>query len=157
MSVSFPALIEQYLQGVATIRGAVKGMTPEQMKARPLPEKWTTLEVIVHLSDFEPIFAERMKRIITHDRPLLMVADENLFSKDLAYEVRDAEEELTLIEMTRKQMARILKALPIEMAIKTGVHSQKGLVSLEAVLSGAVAHLNHHVKFIHEKRTALKV
>lgn len=156
MSTSFPAVIDQYLQGPTVLRQAIQGMTPHEIKARPFSDKWTTLEVLAHLADFEPIFAERMKRIISHDRPLLMVADENLFAKDLFYAARDAEEEMTIIATTRSQLGRILKSLPIDASIRAGVHSQKGLVSLEAVLTSAVGHINHHVKFIHEKREAMK-
>ena len=157
MHPSFSSLIDQYLQGVEQLQQAIAGMTPDQLKERPIPDKWSTLEVVVHIADFEPILAERMKRIISHDRPLLMVADENLFLKDLAYESRDVHEEMTIIEATRRQMGRILKKLSPEAAVRTGVHSQKGLVSLEAVLNSAVNHIPHHLKFIKEKREALKV
>ena len=155
MSATFVSLVEQYQKGAESLRNAVAGMTPEQAKARPVPGKWSTLEVVAHIADFEPILAERMKRIISHDRPLLLVADENLFAKDLAYEDRDLAEELAIVESTRKQMARILKKLPAEAAIRTGVHSQKGLISLEAVLTAAVNHIPHHLKYVEEKKKAL--
>lgn len=157
MSQVFPALIDQYAQGVDQLKQAIAGMTPEQIQAKPIPGKWSTLEVIAHIADFEPIFAERMKRIISHDRPLLLVADENLFEAELAYPERDLAEEIAVIEATRKQMVRILKKIPAEYALKAGVHSQKGLVSLEAALTSAVNHIPHHLKFIAEKRKALGI
>src|SRR5262245_2732310 len=93
-------LAEQYLAGVAQLRAAVAGMTREQLIARPVPGRWSTLEVVCHISDFEPILAERMKRIIAmgKDVPLLLVADENLFVSELKYQERDIQEELVLIE-----------------------------------------------------------
>jgi len=152
---SFTDLIDSYLAGAEQIRRAVAGMSREQLRARPVPGRWSTLQVVAHIADFEPILAERMKRIISHERPLLMVADENLFVNELAYDDRDVNEELAVIDSTRKQMARILRKLPSEKAAKAGVHSQKGLVSLEAVLTSAVNHIPHHLKFIEEKRRAL--
>jgi uncharacterized damage-inducible protein DinB len=152
---SFTELIDSYVAGADQIRKAVAGMTREQLRARPVAGRWSTLQVVAHIADFEPILAERMKRIISHERPLLMVADENLFVNELAYEDRDVNEELAVIDSTRQQMARILRKLPPEKAAKAGVHSQKGLVSLEAVLTSAVNHIPHHVKFIEEKRRAL--
>jgi hypothetical protein len=149
------ALIEQYAAGPAILRKAVSGMTPDQVKARPVPGKWSTLEVVAHIADFEPILAERMMRVLSHERPLLMVADENLFAATLNYPGRDLEEELAIIEATRKKMARILRGAGKDAANRVGIHTFKGLVSLDAVLTSAVNHIPHHVVFIEEKRKAL--
>jgi hypothetical protein len=154
---NFDQLIAAYATGTDTLRKSVAGMSPQQLTARPIPGKWTTLECVAHIADFEPVLAERMKRIISHERPLLLVADENLFFTTLAYDHRDLEEELGVIDTTRKQMTRILKCLPKESANKAGIHSFKGLVTLEAVLTSAANHIPHHVKFIEEKRKALGV
>lgn len=148
-------LIDQYLDGPRALRAAVSGMNREQFKARPVPGKWSTLEVVCHLGDFEPVYADRMKRIIAMDRPLLMGADENQFSARLCYHERDPEEELTLIESVRRSMARILKALPADSFQRYGVHSERGLKTLEEMLAGAVAHVQHHLPFVLEKRRAL--
>jgi hypothetical protein len=150
-------LIEQYLAGTDSLRSAVRGMTREQLTARPVAGKWSTLEVVAHIADFEPILAERMMRVLSHERPLLLVADENLFAAALNYHGRDIEEELNIVEVTRKKMARILRGVRPEAANRMGVHSFKGLVSLEAVLTSAVNHIPHHVAFIEEKRKALGV
>jgi uncharacterized damage-inducible protein DinB len=150
-------LMEQYLAGPATLRNAVKGMTRDQLKARPVAGRWSTLEVVAHLADFEPIFAERMMRTISHERPLLLTADENLFAAALNYPDRDIEEELAIIDLTRKKMARILRGLKPEVANRQGVHAFRGLMSLEAMLTSAVNHIPHHVPFIEEKRKALGV
>src|SRR4051794_37442763 len=106
-SSSLPSLIEAYLAGPRALRQAVAGMSREQLLARPVAGKWSALEVVCHLSDFEPIIADRAKRVISHERPTLLGADENLFAAHLAYNQRDLEEELAIIEQTRSQMARI--------------------------------------------------
>jgi uncharacterized damage-inducible protein DinB len=148
-------MIDAYLAGAQQLRQAVAGLTREQLLARPVAGKWSTLEVVAHLADFEPVFVDRMKRIIALSSPLLLVADENDFAKHLAYHDRDLNEELTLIEATRTSMARILRTLPAAAWTKTGVHSVKGLLALEAVLQGAINHILHHLPFIAEKRKAL--
>ena len=155
--MSFSTLIDQYAAGSDKLRHSVRGLTREQVVARPVAGKWSTLEVVAHLADFEPIFAERMMRVISHERPLLLVADENLFAAVLKYQERDMEEELAVIDSTRKKMTRILRGLPAEAANRVGVHSFKGLVSLEAIVSSAINHIPHHVAFIEEKRKALGV
>src|SRR6202521_5148830 len=97
------SLIDNYLEGPKLLRQAVSGMSAEQLRARPVPGKWSTLEVVCHLADFDPILADRMKRVIALESPTLLGADENLFAKALGYHGRDIEEELGLIEATRTQ------------------------------------------------------
>ncbi|MBM3982352.1 MAG: DinB family protein [Planctomycetes bacterium] len=152
-------LADQYLAGVAQLRAAVAGMTREQMLARPVAGKWSTLEVVCHIADFDPVLVDRMKRILAYgaDTPLLLIADENLFVKELKYHDRDAAEELALIEATRKQMARVIRALAPEQLQLTGNHSKKGLQTLEKVIQTATNHIAHHLPFIAEKRKALGV
>jgi uncharacterized damage-inducible protein DinB len=148
-------MIENYLAGPKTLRDAVKGMNPEQLKARPVAGKWSTLEVVCHLSDFDPILADRMKRVISHDNPTLLGADENLFAAKLAYHDRNLEEELNVIENTRKQLARVLRQLPDPAFQRVGNHNERGPITLERWLTIATNHIPHHVNFILEKRRAL--
>src|SRR5271166_2572431 len=105
-------LTDAYLAGAQTLHQAVAGMSREQLVARPVPGKWSTLEVVCHLADFDPILADRMKRVIAEERPTLLGADENRFAAALAYHARDLDEELTIIDRTRGQLARILRTLP---------------------------------------------
>jgi len=153
--MKLPAMIDAYLAGPAALRAAVRGMSREQLTARPVAGKWSTLEVVCHLADFDPILADRMKRVIAEDRPQLLGADEKRFAVALAYHQRDVEEELALVERTRAQMARILRALPDEALARVGVHNERGELSLERLLTIATNHLPHHVRFIAEQRQAL--
>jgi hypothetical protein len=152
---ALPPLIDAYLAGAGTLRQAVAGMNREQLQARPVPGKWSTLEVVCHLADFDPILADRCKRVIAEERPTLLGADENRFAAALAYDRRDAEEELSIIELTRRQLARILRTLPDEALARVGVHNERGPRTLEQLLTIATNHIPHHVKFIAEKRRAL--
>ncbi|MBI3406909.1 MAG: DinB family protein [Planctomycetes bacterium] len=152
-----PQLIEDYLAGPKTLRAAVAGMTREQLLARPVPGKMSTLEVVAHLADFDPIYADRMKRIIAEDKPALIGADENEFKAALQYHERDLEEELTIIEKTRSQFARILRKLPESALERVGNHDERGPLSLEQMVTTMNNHIPHHVKFIHEKRQALGI
>jgi hypothetical protein len=157
MGTELDQLIEDYLAGPSLLRRAVGGLSAEQLRARPIPGKWSTLEVVCHLSDFETVYADRMKRVIAEQEPPLRNGDPDLFAAGLAYQSRDLDEELTLIEMTRRQMARILHAVPPEAFGRTGTHSSDGPISLETLLRRITGHIPHHVRFIDQKRKALGV
>jgi len=147
--------IDAYLAGPKLLRQAVAGMTREQLLARPVAGKWSTLEVICHLADFDPILCDRMKRVIAEEKPSLIGADEKHFAAKLAYHDRDLEEELNIIEKGRSQMARILRTLRPADYERIGIHSERGALTLERLLELATKHIPHHVQFIQEKRKAL--
>jgi hypothetical protein len=148
-------LIEQYLAGPALLRRAVAGMSKDQLLARPVPGRWSAQEVVCHTADYEPIYADRMKRVIALDEPELLAGDPGLFAARLAYGRRDVEEELAFVEMTRKQTARILRALGPADFQRRGRHARDGALTLEELLRRVTAHIPHHVRFIEEKRRAL--
>jgi uncharacterized damage-inducible protein DinB len=148
-------LIDSYLAGVQILRQAVAGLTREQALAQPVAGKWSTLEVVCHLTDFEPIYADRMKRVIAEERPAILSADEQKFAAALAYQQRDLEEELAIVERTRQQMARILRTVPEPVWQRLGVHNEAGPLTLRELLTRVTNHIPHHVHFIHEKRQAL--
>lgn len=153
--MSYEELIEQYAAGPGILRAAVAGMRAEQFDARPISGKWSTREVICHVADFEPIYADRMKRVIAEDEPTLFGGDPNVFAARLAYAKRDVEEELLLIETVRRQMVRILRTLSPEQFRRCGIHSECGPLALETLLQRIASHIPHHVRFIDEKQAAL--
>jgi len=148
-------LIDDYLDGIHLLQRSVAGLTREQAQARPIAGKWSTLEVVAHLADFEPIFADRIKRMLSLDRPLLVAADEQPFVQNLVYHERELEAEVQLIALTRQQLAAILRTKPADDLQRAGVHSHAGLVTIEQVLTQATRHIVHHVPFISAKRKAL--
>ena len=148
--------IDDYLAGPAQLRQAVAGMTQEQLVARPVPGKWSTLEVICHLADFEIVCADRIKRVIAENEPTLFGGDEKLFATRLAYHQRNAEEELLLIALLRQQVAHILRTLKPEDFQRRGIHSEAGPLTLAALVERMTGHIPHHLQFIVEKRKFLK-
>ena len=148
-------LIAAYEQGIDDLRSAVAGMTYEQVLARPVPDKWSTVECVGHLADTEIFFTDRIVRTVAMDRPLLMSADEKQYIERLDYQGFDLDEQLALFTALRQHAARILRAQPPEAWTRTAVHSQSGLLTLRQLVWQAVRHLRHHLPFIAEKRAAL--
>jgi uncharacterized damage-inducible protein DinB len=147
--------IDAFLSGITTLRKAVAGMSPEQLRARPVAGKWSTLEVACHLVDSDQIWSHRMKRVIAEDRPLLIGYDESRFTASLGYHERDLAAELDLMGAIRQQLAGVLRSLPESAWSRLGVHNEAGLLTLERMLELETEHVPHHVRTIVEKRRAL--
>lgn len=148
-------LIDDYLAGPQKLRDAVAGMTNDQFDAKPVPGKWSTRQVVCHLADCEVVYADRMKRVIVEDNPALLNLDPDTFAAGLAYDQRDVEEELQLIEITRRHLGRILKSLESGQFQRIGQHSIDGPLTLVDLLQRITNHIPHHIVFIEEKRAAL--
>ena len=149
------ALLDAYLGGPDRLRSAVTGLSREQMISRPIAGRWSVLEVVCHLVDTDANIAHRIKRILSEDRPVFDRVQPDLMQAALAYHERDVEEELTLFDLGRRQIGRILAASPAEAWERTGVVGDRGDRSVAQMIDGAVEHLAHHLAFVAEKRRAL--
>lgn len=149
-------LVAAYERGIDDLRSAVAGLTPEQVLARPVPGKWSTVECVGHIADTEIFFTDRIVRTVAMDRPLLMSADETQYIERLDYQSFDLAEQLALFTALRRHAARILKAQPPEAWRRQAVHSTSGLVTVRQLVLQAIRHLRHHLPFLAEKRAALE-
>ncbi len=152
---SIASAIDGYLDGPVRLRRVVADLSPHQLQARPVAGKWSTLEVICHLVDSEQAWCHRMKRVIAEEKPLLIGYDESRFTASLYYHQHDLADELALLESMRRQMAAILRTLPETAWSRTGVHSERGLITLADMLQAEVEHIPHHITHIIDKRRAL--
>jgi uncharacterized damage-inducible protein DinB len=151
----FEGLIAEYLNGPVQLRRVVADLSQQQLQARPVPGKWSTLEVVCHLTDSEQAWCHRMKRVIAEENPLVIGYDESRFTAGLSYHGQKLEEELLLLEGMRRQLARILQGSPESAWTRTCAHSERGLMTLEEMLQAEVEHIPHHIRHINEKRKTL--
>ena len=113
--------------------------------------------MVYHIADCEQFLADRMKRTVAMDRPLLLGADGFCYPEPLRYQEHDLEQELDLVAVTRRQMARTLRLVASDAWQRTAVHSETGLVTLRQLLLHAINHLRHHLRFVAEKRAAMTI
>ncbi len=126
-------------QGVQDLRVAVASMSVEQLCSRPVAGKWSTLEVICHIADSEQVFADRMKRTLALDRPLLLGVDGFHYLEPLHYQELDVNEELDLVAVARRQMARTLQVTDRDFDLANG--NAEGGAAKSAALALQPAHV----------------
>jgi hypothetical protein len=155
--MSIANLIDRYTAGPRQLREAVAGMNAEQVLVRPIAGRWSTLEVVSHLADFEIIGVDRLTSVIAEHEPTLPGRCEQRYAERLRYQSRDLEEQLRIVETCRNHVARMLRALGPDDWKRTGIHTEAGPLTLEKLLERVVKHVEHHVPFIVEKRKSLGV
>jgi uncharacterized damage-inducible protein DinB len=146
-------LIEQYAAGATQPARAITGLTREQLNAFPVPGTWSIQQIVIHLMDSDLIGADRMKRVAAENRqPTLIGYDETAFANKLFYDELDPQLACDVFAKNRLLTAEVLKRLPDEAFNRTGNHNEHGVMTLAELLANYVEHLNHHLKFIDEKR-----
>lgn len=150
-------LIAAYRLGPALLRAAFADMDADTMRARPVAGKMSSLEVLCHLADCEQFLADRMKRTIGTDKPLLIGIDASPYLFRLHYHDRDPELELRLVEVTRDQMAGDLDRVGEDAWRRQAVHTETGLVTLRQLALHTIRHLEWHLETIRQKRAVLGI
>ena len=149
-------LIEEYARGGEKISMAIRGLTREDLLCPPDPDwnvgKWSIQQVVMHSVDSDLVCSDRLKRMIAEDNPTLIGYDENKFAANLFYDEQSAEEAAEVVDKSRKLFAKVLRKLPESAWSRKGRHTERGPVTLAEALEHATSHLDHHVKFIHDKR-----
>ncbi|VTS01293.1 Uncharacterized protein OS=Rhodopirellula maiorica SM1 GN=RMSM_01500 PE=4 SV=1: DinB_2 [Gemmata massiliana] len=111
--------------------------------------------MVSHIADSDAISIDRMKRIVTEDNPPLLYADETAYVARLFTHDQDLEDALTLLEVGRRQWARVLRRLPDAAFTRAGQHNRRGTVTLGMLVGDYIAHIDEHLTFIHGKRANL--
>ncbi len=149
------ALINTYEAGGESLREAYKGLLQGELLAFPIPNTWSLQQIAVHLWESDMIASDRMKRIACMDRPLLMGYDETAFSKLPGADEIDAHEAVDLFARNRKLTATVLRRLPSSAFDRTGVHNERGLLTLGELVRSYITHLEGHLKWAVKKREML--
>lgn len=149
------SLIDDYEAGGTKLAQAIRGLTREDLLALPVPGTWSIQQIVIHLLDSELVYADRMKRVIAEDNPPLVAFDQNKWVERLFYNEQSAEDAVKVVDLTRKQIATILRRLPAKAFERSGTHSETGRKTLDQLVRGAHEHLEHHLHFIHQKRAAM--
>src|SRR6516165_3763734 len=104
-------LIDRYAAGGPLLLYAVTGLTPEHEKAPPGPGAgaWTLAQLVTHLLDADLVHADRMKRVIAENEPVLVAFDENAWIDRLGAGAMSVEEAANLFVANRRWMAQILR------------------------------------------------
>lgn len=147
--------IDSYLAQADELKAWIAGLTRDQLNAHPVPGTWSIQQVAFHTLDSDLVATDRMKRIAAMDLPLLMNYDESRFAGLLSYDKRDASRAGELFAVNRRHTGELLSVLPDDAFERQGVHSVRGLITLESLITSYIEHVIHHRKFIVAKRQAL--
>ena len=148
-------VIDDYEQAGQKLRKAVAGLSREQFVAFPVPGTWSIQQIVIHLMDSDLIWTDRAKRVIAEENPTLLGYDETRFAKHLHYDEYSIDDAITIFDLNRKNFAKVLRKLPDAAFERKGTHNEAGELRLGKMVERITDHVDHHLKFIDEKRAKL--
>ena len=132
-----------------------QGISAQQLHEHPVSGKWSMLQCLCHITDFEIVFLDRIKRILAENNPLIFGASEAGYADNLFYDKRSYENEQTLFIAARKQLLEILSQMQDDDFSRSCIHNQAGKMTCEDWVEKTCWHSQHHFKFMNEKRVAM--
>ena len=140
------ALLERFRRGPELLAVALTGVYGEEIDFTTAPGKWSIRQLTAHLADTELVAAQRMRQVIAEDQPKLMAFDQEAWARNLDYARRLPKQSLETFRRLRAENYELLKALPETAFERTGMHSQRGAVSLGQMLSTFADHVESHAR-----------
>lgn len=141
--MSHDALIADFAAGPQRLRSALTAVPAAARAVRPGPDRWSALEIALHVCDTELSLQFRMKRAIAEPGAPVPGFDEKRWTEALAAG-EDIELALGAFGALRAGMAALLRQLPAEAWERSSVHPEAGPVTLQGWLERAVRHTENH-------------
>jgi uncharacterized damage-inducible protein DinB len=143
-----PVILERILDDVP----------PARYGERMAEDRFTLLEMVCHMADFEDIYVERMRAALKQDGIEVADVDEGQRAKDKQYDCRDLHKELEVLANRRRDTIDFVEGLSDEQLSRSFTKEGLGKVTIKeyvAILSGHdIYHLEQatwYLKAVHGK------
>ena len=134
------------------LHDAVRGLGPMQLDTPYRDGGWTVRQVVHHIADSHLNAYVRHKLVATEQAPPLKAYDENAWAA-LADAQGAIGGSLLLIEALHARWVAFLRALPEAAFARTGVHDERGPMTLDDLVALYAWHGRHHVAHITSLRS----
>jgi hypothetical protein len=138
---------ERFVIGPQLIRKAIVGLDPGLLN-RPDLDGWSIRDVVIHMADTELVASVRFRSMLTEDEPQLTGFDEKVWKKKLNYLFRDPDGALSLFQQARYANAELLREGARQIWARTGVHRDRGIITVADLLRIRADHDDEHVEQI---------
>ena len=148
-------LINRYREGFDEVSRSLEGISDADLRARPIPGKWTACEIVQHLADSEMNGAIRLRKLLTEDDPQIQGYDQEHYAVSLRYNERPIEPALDALRGARATTGQLLDAMTDADWSRAGTHSESGRYTAEDWLRIYADHAHNHAAQIRRLREAL--
>lgn len=119
--------------------------SPETIRARPVPDKWSAHENLAHLARHHDVFVKRLDRILREDGPRLprYLAEEDPEWPE--WRALSTDELLIRLKKLRDQLTQRIESLSPAQPVRVGVHPTFGEMTVVQWVEFFLLHEAHHL------------
>jgi hypothetical protein len=148
-------LIARYAAGYDEVAKALQGFPAAGLTAHPIPGKWSAAEIVHHLADSESVSAQRLRKLLAEEHPVIHGYDQEVYALKLRYNERELVPALEAFRAARATTAQLLPGMSDADWVREGWHTESGRYSAETWLRIYAAHAHNHAAQIRRLRGAL--
>jgi hypothetical protein len=112
----------------------VRGLDDATLRRPEAPGKWSVVEVIQHLADAELVTGYRIRTVLTQDTPPLAGYDQDVWARGFRYREVPLGDALGQLAGLRVAHLRLLRSLEPAQWKRAGLHSERGMESVELIV-----------------------
>lgn len=147
--------IQEIARAPQDLRGAVSGLSEEQLDTPYRPGGWTVRQVVHHVPESHMNAFVRFKLALTEDLPTIKPYDETRWAM-LADNALPVAPSLDLLEALHVRWVRLLESLSDADFERRFLHPESGPWRLDQYLAQYAWHGRHHIAHITEFRKRLR-
>ncbi|MEQ6048780.1 DinB family protein [Lysinibacillus capsici] len=149
-------LIKEYSLGYTMIWDAIEGLTEEELRYKPAPNKWSIHQILIHVTDSEISATPRLKKVLAEEEPILVSFDQDAWANTLSYDLLDREQYLHLFKLLRTSMQPILDNLTSEQSRRVGMYIDQERFTFKQLLEFRVQHVRDHLDQIERVKNSYR-
>jgi hypothetical protein len=126
------------------ITSCIAGRSPDQLHARPSPDKWSVAEVLAHLSEAEMVIGFRIRLILGANGTPIQPFDQDAWA--VRYAHMPVSQSLEVFRVVRAANVALLRRLSAGQWEQWGMHAERGQESIAQIVRMAAGHDLNHLK-----------
>jgi uncharacterized damage-inducible protein DinB len=142
VSASLLARLDTQLDALDLVLGLA---TEEALDRRPRPDEWSARENLAHLARHHAVFLDRLRRLLTEDRPSLGRYRAEEDPEWPAWAALPQTEILGRLRTLRAELCRLVRELSAADCARTGLHPTFGEMNVAGWLQFFLLHEAHHL------------
>jgi hypothetical protein len=123
----------------AKLERLISGVPARTLCERPAVDRWSVSEILAHLGDAEIVIAFRLRVILGAPGSPIAAYDQDSWVTSGHYDKRDPHKSVELFSVVRDANLALLESLTPGQWQQYGMHSERGLETIDHYLSDAMA------------------
>ncbi|MGA3318920.1 MAG: DinB family protein [Candidatus Korobacteraceae bacterium] len=126
----------------------IKGVSLSKLRKRPAPDKWSVVEILAHLADTEIVGGFRIRMILGAPGTPIAAFNQDAWVTSGHYGKRDPRKSLGQFQVSREANLALLKSITPEQWKHHGIHSERGVETVEHIVRMFAGHDLNHIRQI---------